>query len=648
MTTRGDVRIDIETHDEGTAAATGAMGKLNKELESISILNLDSAISVMQQFGQAMNWAFDQVREGESANNIMRAFNATVRDSAEAMENARQATVGLLDDTTLQKRVLTLNRMNMSLEEQRQVLEATTKLVVTTGESEETVFRKVIGALTDRKTALKDYGIVVRDGANALNEVSAALDNINLSDFQTRTGELTTWWDNQWSHFQQTMADGVEGIEVGFKKMGGAAAAFVLDADELTDTTETYREALSLVDDSQAGWVARLAETHEALLAVEQTKTIEFFNTVYGVNLKVADSTRQIAEAYTNVTAAVQESISAWTALVVAQQAATQAMLANVDATTKQTMAVWKAGLGKLGKRTGGRGGRRAPRAGADFAAAFDTSEALDIEPETMAEASAREARVLLPAKERTVELQRMQLELQQQITNGMGAQTVHQVDHAVAIERQIIALEQRHEIERAGLEHAQEMINAEEMRHRITMANKKAEGRLVSLDLKANKKKSDLQKKEAKSQKQVFDSSMDYWGSVGKAIGQTAAMLVDNEQDRAGIMAAMAVLDATMAGIRIISDMGVAGIPLAAATIALGAATAAGYASASGSSKPPAPGGFGAFTATAIQERPDAAGAPVVLNFNAPGAAIGWTPQQIRSELGIDGDNGGMRGAAA
>jgi hypothetical protein len=130
-----------------------------------------------------MSWAFDQVREGESANNIMRAFNATVRDSAEAMENARQATVGLLDDTTLQKRVLTLNRMNMSLEEQRQVLEATTKLVVTTGESEEAVFRKVIGALSGRRTALKDYGIVVRDGANALNEVSAALDNINLSDF---------------------------------------------------------------------------------------------------------------------------------------------------------------------------------------------------------------------------------------------------------------------------------------------------------------------------------------------------------------------------------------------------------------------------------------------------------------------------------
>jgi hypothetical protein len=205
------------------------------------------------------------------------------------------------------------------------------------------------------------------------------------------------------------MADGVEGIEIGFKKMSGAAAAFVLDSDELTDTTEDYREALSRVDDAQAGWVSRLADTHEAITAVAQTKTIEFFNTVYGTNLKVADSTRQIAEAYTNVNAAVQESISAWTALTIAQQAASQAMLANVDAMTKQTLAVWKAGLGK---GTGGGGRRRTARAtaGADFAAAFDTSEALDIEPETAAEASAREARVLLPAKERTVELQRMQL----------------------------------------------------------------------------------------------------------------------------------------------------------------------------------------------------------------------------------------------
>jgi hypothetical protein len=176
-----------------------------------------------------------------------------------------------------------------------------------------------------------------------------------------------------------------------------------------------------------------------------------------------------------------------------------------------------------------------------------------------------------------------------------------------MAIERQIIALEQRHEIERAGLEHAQDMIDAEEMRHRITMANKKAESQLVGLEMRADKQKRTIQTRESQRQKQEFDTQLNYWGSVGKAVGETAALLASNEQERAGIMAAMAVLDATMAGIRIISDMGVAGIPLAAATVALGVATAAGYAAQSGSgSRPPSPGGFGAgFQATAIQERP-------------------------------------------
>jgi hypothetical protein len=614
MTTRGDVRLDIDTHEDGASAAARAMDDLNSKFDDFATMKLDSTINLLGAAKDALVELVEVAEDLEQRLNIRRAFEG-IKEGADKLKEARIATAGLFSDTELMKRIMTMERLNMSTFEQTSLLESMTKIQQTSGEDAKAIFDKLIDTYKGSKDALKEFGIEVVNTNNALNEVAASLDNVDLGKFSTNMQQAAG--SMEW--LKDTTVDMWEA----FRKGGVESVGPWRDATHGIKMTEAAMRKAAEASSSYDEFIGRLNE-RSRVYARTTWRIVSALKAQREATLKLAAAGGFRAAPEGTGDIATGE-----------DAAVTTAAEAGLEAGKKA----------KKPKR--GRARRREAPFDLDAVLALQDAQAAiaDVDLEPLAQFYRDQSDEL----GRSTEMQQLQLDLQMQMTEGMGEQTVHMVDHATAIERQVIALQQRHEIESASLEHAQGLINAEEMRHRKAMANKKAEGRLVKLDMRADKQKRTIQVRESKRQKAEFDNQMTFWGDVGKAIGQTAAMLADNEQDRAGIMAAMAVLDATMAGIRIISDMGVAGIPLAAATIALGAATAAGYASASGKgAKPPAPGGFGAFTATALQERPDAAGAPVVMNFNAPGAAIGWTPQQVRSELGIAGDNGGMRGAAA
>jgi hypothetical protein len=617
MTTRGDVRIDIDTHEEGTSAATSALDSLNAKLDEFASMKLDATLNLLSRAKDMIIGLGEVAEDLEQRLNISRSFE-NIKDAALKLNEARLATRGLFSDTELRKRIISMERLNLTMMDQVSLLESMTKIQTTSGEDAKAIFDKLIDTYAGSKDALKEFGIVVTDSSKALDQVAASLSNVRMEDFsvsvQQAMGSMDALKDTAVAAWEAFRGSGIKSVGPWREATHGVEMTDEA-MTKLAESSRTYDEFLSKLNANSRTYARNTWSIVEAL-KVQRAEMLK---------LAAAGAFRAAPASATE--SSIEQGLTS----------AAEAQL-EIDANKKK---------GKRRRRGGGRR-RRAEVFDLDAALAMQAavSAAEDIDLDPLLEIFQTQGAEM----ERTVELQQLQLDMQLQMTEGMDQQTVHQVDHALAIERQIVALQQRHEIEQASLEFAQDMIDAEEMRHRKALANKKAEMQFVGLEMRAGKQKRTIQQRESQRQKQEFDTQLNYWGSVGKAVGETAALLASNEQERAGIMAAMAVLDASMAAIRIVSDMGISGLPLAAATMALGVATAAGYAAQSGSgSRPPSPGGFGAgFQATAIQERPDAAGAPIVYNINA-GLVVGGTPQQAAGILkGVTGDSGGMREGAA
>ncbi len=641
MTLKGEVRLDVNTQEAGAAVAAEQLEKVNAQVDKFSKTELDSTINLLQRAGSAISalWAF--AREGEAALNIQRAFAAQVRDSAAAMTSAQAATRGLFDETTLQQRILAMDRMNLSIGDQSRLLEAMTKITVTTGKGQEEVFTKLLDAVNGSKESLKDFGIVLDDTAEPLAQVDKALSKVNLDDFATASQRAEVAWADFTSSVQSDVAEMSSDFEGFFGARADAALAVIDDLgtavkEQLDPALVVLTKQIERAGNMAGNFGQNLQDVKEGMEAAEVVAYARFLESTTGLTVQLSTATQNAANAFANMkTEAELAALAAGGAFAAAPGPVGKQLSAfEARALTKETTAPRK-------KR---RGRRRRGEDPVAAAAELETSLLLQ-EQQAAIDIFEGEQEAAAQRRLEQAEAEREALEL----THDIETQRLQTALALGEIKQDtIIAAEREMEIQRIGLELIDGRISAEQALGQEKIANLKAEQQMASFSRAAN-----AQAKAQAAQSQA--SMMETIGMTSQVIsltGQAASAFAKNQKEQAAITAVMSVINATMAGIRIIADMGVVGIPLAAATLALGIANAAQAASFSGGgAAPTAPGAFGGggggFQTQAIGERPELGAAPVVLNINAP--VIGGTAQEIAARLNdFGGDDGGMRPGAA
>lgn len=515
--TSGSVKISIKIDGENKAG--GALRDADKALRKVeeaakkaaraaTLITFESAIALAERFGAAISKAWDFAREGEKANNIQFGFERAVKRSTEALEGARKATAGLYDDTTLQTRLISLQRLNLSIADQGRVLEAVTKISTSSGDAEARVFKSVLGAIQGKTTALEKWGIQLNRGTDALDQLDASLVDIRLEDLQTSIQRADTAWANLVSTMQQEVSNAldsaVKGVSATTTAMVESMAAMERQNRLLAEIERGYFQATIRAN---GFWEATGAVTKEAR-ALEAVRLVEFIQATTGANITLADETLKAAAAFGELRESMEDLP---TGRILLPGHVPAKPLAPVAVTPRP-------------RRTGT--GRRRPRVDPELEAA----KALRAEVEFLAGVEIKARDAALAERKASEELALSRL-LASQESLGVAKEDLGlAVQAQVAIRQRIVLAEHETALKRVSVELEANLLTASEARSQREILRLQVTKQTIDLEREAAGAIAQAAEAGGSDADAAIEKRIDQFERLGGIMGDVAATAADSE----------------------------------------------------------------------------------------------------------------------
>ena len=142
--------------------------------------DIRSAGLMVMGFAQSMQQAIERLNqlrlEGEKDVNVSRSLQFLIGDTTLAIQNAREATYGLVTGTDLEKIISRWSRLGIGVDDTAKALRVATMVALEQAVGIDSVAKALEGAIKGRTTSLVEYGVVVDGLGKGLGAFNAAVE----------------------------------------------------------------------------------------------------------------------------------------------------------------------------------------------------------------------------------------------------------------------------------------------------------------------------------------------------------------------------------------------------------------------------------------------------------------------------------------
>jgi hypothetical protein len=249
-----------------------ASGTISGQLSGLpgKITDINSAFSLVQQgiglVTSAWQTFYAQIKEGEIAANAGRIFDALTENAGQAMDKLRDASRGIVDDTSLQQAANRLKFLGFEVGQTAVLIDAAIKTQIATGDDWKGTLNQLSRAIiTGREASLDRLGVLVdleKEEARVAfatgrsveeltkaekiqtrliavtDELSRKFSALDFDKTATDAQQFSTAIANQISNFQVWLAESVNGAE-SMDKVKASTVAAQVQIDEFSETLQS-------------------------------------------------------------------------------------------------------------------------------------------------------------------------------------------------------------------------------------------------------------------------------------------------------------------------------------------------------------------------------------------------------------------------